>query len=60
MNYLPYVSWGAYGATSGTERASFFSSWGLLGIVGAVVKAYKDGLYYVKELGGGVIYLRQL
>jgi len=30
MNYLPFVSWGAYGATSDTERANFWVSWGLM------------------------------
>ena len=33
MNYLPFVSWGLYGATSASERASFFSSWGLLDVL---------------------------
>lgn len=30
MNYLPFVGWGFYGATSANERAVYFSSWGLL------------------------------
>lgn len=31
MNYLPYVSWGSYGAVSDVERAAYYASWGLLG-----------------------------
>jgi hypothetical protein len=30
MNYKPAVSWGVFGATSSSERTSFFASWGLL------------------------------
>jgi len=30
MNYLPFVSWGAYGAASDTARANFWASWGLM------------------------------
>lgn len=34
MNYLPYVGYWFYGATSAAERASFYSSWGLLEVGG--------------------------
>ena len=30
MNYLPVAGWWFYGATSGTERANLFASYGLL------------------------------
>ena len=30
MNYLPYVSWGVYGAKTRNQRASYFISWGLI------------------------------
>jgi len=61
MNYLPSVSWGAYGATSAAERAAYYASWGLLSVGGTpVVPSYKDGLYFMIPMGGGVIYLKQL
>lgn len=64
MNFLPYISWGAYGATSNLERAAYFVSWGLVGVAGtpaAVVVVYhQDGVYFMINLGGGVIYLKQL
>jgi hypothetical protein len=34
MNYKPFVGWWFIGATSGTERVHYFSSWGLLRTVG--------------------------
>lgn len=30
MNYLPFVGYYFYGAANADERASYFSSWGLL------------------------------
>ena len=30
MNYLPFVSWGFYGAVTATQTANFYVSWGLL------------------------------
>lgn len=29
-NYLPFVSWGMYGAENAPQRAHFFASWGLM------------------------------
>jgi hypothetical protein len=36
MIYRPYVSWGVFGAPDATARASYFASWGLLGVAGSV------------------------
>jgi len=44
MNYLPFVSWGMYGATNDLERASYFVSWGLLRVLPSVVILYFRGL----------------
>jgi hypothetical protein len=30
MNYLPYVSWGIITGGTARQRASYFSSWGLI------------------------------
>lgn len=29
MNYRPYVSWGAYGATTAAKAAHLYTSWGI-------------------------------
>lgn len=29
MNYLAFVGWGFYGASSARERANLYASWGL-------------------------------
>lgn len=33
MNYLPFCGYWFYGATNATQRAGFYSSYGLLGTV---------------------------
>ena len=35
MNYLPWVSWGVYGATTAKQRANYFASWGITGSLSA-------------------------
>ena len=30
MNYLPFISYGVYGATTSTEAANYFASWGIM------------------------------
>ncbi len=30
MNYKPFVGFGFYGAVNSTQRANFYSSWGLM------------------------------
>ncbi len=37
MNYLPFVGWGFYGASSARERATFFASWGMMAALPAIV-----------------------
>jgi hypothetical protein len=34
MNYLPYAGFWFYGATSKSERAAYYASWGLLAVAG--------------------------
>jgi hypothetical protein len=40
MNYLPYGGYWFYGAASKAQRASFFTSWGLLAIAPAGALQY--------------------
>jgi hypothetical protein len=51
MNYLPFVGYWFYGATTVEERASFFNSWGLLEIAPIGAAAYilvaEDGAYII-------------
>jgi len=37
MNYLPIAGYWFYGATNSTQRAVFFSSWGLLSSAPSVI-----------------------
>ena len=51
MNYLPFVGYWFYGATTVEERASFFNSWGLLEIAPIGAAAYvlvaEGGVYII-------------
>jgi hypothetical protein len=40
MNYRPYSGYWVVGASSKSERAAFFSSWGLLAIVPIGARQY--------------------
>lgn len=61
MNYLPYVSWGAYGAGDNAARASYYASWGLRGEAGiASDSPFDDGLYFIKAQGGGIYYIKKI
>jgi hypothetical protein len=33
MNYLPWVSWGVFKGANAYQRAHYFVSWGLMGII---------------------------
>ena len=33
MNYMPFVSWGLLTGGTALQRAAYFSSWGLLGLL---------------------------
>lgn len=51
MNYLPFVSWGMYGATDATERANFLASWGLMAsLPSAVTSLVVLFMNYYKQL----------
>jgi hypothetical protein len=61
MNYLPYVSWGAYGAGDVAARAAYYASWGLLGEAGIDTESpFDDGLYFIQAMGGGIYYIKKL
>jgi len=49
MNYLPFVSWNFYGAATSTERASYYCSWGMVGIAPSA----QVGAQYLMMLGVG-------
>jgi len=51
MNYLPFVSWGMYGAATATQRANFWASWGIMAsLPGAVASAIVIFMMYYKRL----------
>jgi hypothetical protein len=45
MNYLPFVSWGVYGAQSNSQRACYFASWGMLTVT--IPEVFRDTLDYI-------------
>ena len=62
MNLIPAASWGVFGAELAAERPVYFASWGLVGVApeAVAVEYHQDGVYFMINLGGGVVYLKQL
>lgn len=56
MNYLPFCGYWFYGTASGAEMASFYNSWGLLGVVPTItlrrVWSLISGFFNSNLLGG--------
>jgi hypothetical protein len=61
MNYLPAVSWGVYGGANTEETHVYYDSWGLLSTAPQTsVPVFQDGVYMMIDLGGGLVYLKQV
>ena len=60
MNYLPFVSWGMYGAFTAAERPIYFASWGLVRFIGIppimVFKSWIKKIYHIGNFGRKGIY----